>query len=101
MIGHGLCDLRRHPAANPVALEDCVDGFHIGDCVRPGCGHFSVLQDGVAVNLSLPGVLVGGFQDDLLNIAALLVPQFAGAVGGGIEGDLDLQPAPAADDVRR
>ena len=94
LIGHGLSDLKRDRAANPVALEDRVDGLHIGDCVRPGCGHFSVLQDGVAVNLTLPGVLVGGPQDDLLDLLRPLVPYFAGPVGGSIEGDLDLHPAP-------
>ena len=99
LSGHDLCDLQRHPASYLITLEDRVDGFHIGDCVRPGCGYFSVLQDSFAVDLSLPGVLVGGLQDDLLDFDALLVPQFARAVGWGVEGDLDLQPAPAANDV--
>src|SRR5262245_27119738 len=85
--------LQRDPGVLLRAGYDGFDDAHVADGVGEGRRDGGVVEDRPGEKVALDRVLVADVEGDLLDVAPALVPHQAGAVGRGVEGDLDLDAA--------
>src|SRR5579883_549174 len=81
------------------AAQDGVNDAHIGDGIFNRRGHVRVVEDRLSEGIALEGVLVADLKRDLIDLAVVFVPDFAGPVGRSIEGDFNLDAPGCAKDI--